>query len=272
MIDPDVYTASSRHHQPVRLDEIDEEIVKDTGNTTRARNQFRPDVPWLRKAEYFTPTVEQTFGMFTERFTEPTSSTPQKDELVLPEERARRISRSFDPPSTYIHPTRKDLKAVEVFPVFPAFSLSLAANHRMSFDIDPLEEAPQHGDKGLLETLTAGTHQKLAVLSVPEGETVLVKEGEEEEEEEGVESKTMYKKHSVFHYELKELEEGEEFVLILEKGGCSYLSLEGVGCLKRKRDEGEGGRSVKKKMRGVGEGEEVRKYLQSLEGEEEEED
>ena len=37
------------------------------GTNTRVRNQFRPDVPWLKAKEYFTPTVEQTFGMFTER-------------------------------------------------------------------------------------------------------------------------------------------------------------------------------------------------------------
>ena len=115
--------------------------------------------------------------------------------------------------------------------------------------------------------MTTEKSQKLAVLSVPEKGTKEV-EIEEEEKEEGVEKKIVYGKHSVFHYSLEELEEGEEFVLIVEEGEeeeekgkekegegsdrggerrrkrggrVSYLSLEGVGTLKKKERRRGGG-------------------------------
>ena len=85
VIDPDVYRSSSFLSE---LDEVDNTLVRDYSSTQKANGGFQLKASWLRRTEYFTPQVEQTFGT---SISEDKLNNATEVEELYPEERARKI-------------------------------------------------------------------------------------------------------------------------------------------------------------------------------------
>eukprot|EP00008_Paramoeba_atlantica_P003123 CAMPEP_0201491392 /NCGR_PEP_ID=MMETSP0151_2-20130828/29676_1 /ASSEMBLY_ACC=CAM_ASM_000257 /TAXON_ID=200890 /ORGANISM="Paramoeba atlantica, Strain 621/1 / CCAP 1560/9" /LENGTH=271 /DNA_ID=CAMNT_0047877731 /DNA_START=301 /DNA_END=1116 /DNA_ORIENTATION=- len=239
MTDPDVYRSAAFLSE---LDDVDKTLVKDYGSSSKPHGGVQLKASWLRRTEYFTPQVEQTFGT---SFVEEEGKKQKETEELYPEERARKISKSFEPiPKTaFEHPRRKNLKVDKVLPLLPAFGLWMNTNFRAAFQEDPKDfKSRKVPNESVLVsyTITKGKDAKgkdavetIANLSVPP---------EPEDDESPVPDEddeiTPYQQSESFTYQMTATEAStQEYVLMLDSKEASYFPINGgLISLKRKRD------------------------------------
>ena len=232
VIDPDVYRSSSFLSE---LDEVDNTLVRDYSSTQKANGGFQLKASWLRRTEYFTPQVEQTFGT---SISEDKLNNATEVEELYPEERARKIDKSFAhiPENEYEHPTQQSLKVEKVLPLFPAYGLWMNTNFRATFPQDPFKKNEKHTlipDRSALVSYTI-TNEKEGKEPQAENEHVetianLSIPIERENDNDTLDDISEFQRSESFNYKItnSEASNQQEYVLILNSEKSFYFPING---------------------------------------------